>query len=83
MSKYRAEKCSADGVCVSMDRQLVNAELVAQSGFQIIEQLVQKERKLAVVVYKKTAKDKPWQINICPWCEGRPGFANQSKDAQK
>lgn len=82
MSQYRAEKCSADSVCAQMDMRLVDVRLVPQPGFQIVEKLVKKQRALALVVYKRTAKDKPMQINICPWCEGRPGFLNTSGETK-
>lgn len=87
MSMYRSSKCSENTICAQMDMRLKDARFKNVSGFQIVEKIDIGEekvlkRKLAVVVYKKTPKDKPMQINICPWCEGRPGILNTSGDGK-
>jgi hypothetical protein len=68
-------KCNGDEICTYLNKQLVE---FGQPGFSKLEQVVNDgsgpKIKLHSIGYKKTKKDRFFALVVCPWCEGKPGF---------
>jgi len=68
-------KCNEDKMCVHLEKQIVPEE---KAGFIRWDQIIRSRIQLCGVAYKKTAKDKPFLIEVCPWCGEKPGNGGKS-----
>lgn len=69
--------CSEEKLCKHMESRVGDRGAKGLSVASTLNLETGKVRMLGVV-YKTSAKDSGVLLNVCPWCEGRPGYFERS-----